>query len=199
MNKYEKYKNSGVEWVGDIPEYWEVTRLKFITNIYNGDSLNESMKLKFESNNIDELPYISSKDIDLDTSKIEYENGLRIPKLEHTYKVAKMNSALLCIEGGSAGRKLAFTNQNVCFVNKLACFEVKDKNYSKFLFYSLKGSLFQTQFKLSLSGLIGGVAISNIKTFKTYIPPLEEQEAIAKYKLEPEEIKFIESMIKTME
>jgi len=37
--KYEKYKNSGVEWIGEIPEHWEVKKLKFITRIFYGDSL----------------------------------------------------------------------------------------------------------------------------------------------------------------
>ena len=27
MKQYDNYKNSGVEWLGDIPEHWELTRL----------------------------------------------------------------------------------------------------------------------------------------------------------------------------
>ena len=30
---YEKYKDSGIEWLGQIPEYWEVKKLKFIANV----------------------------------------------------------------------------------------------------------------------------------------------------------------------
>ena len=30
---YQKYKNSGVEWLGDIPEHWEVIRIKFSTYV----------------------------------------------------------------------------------------------------------------------------------------------------------------------
>jgi type I restriction enzyme S subunit len=29
---YPKYKSSGVEWLGDVPEHWEVKRLKFVTD-----------------------------------------------------------------------------------------------------------------------------------------------------------------------
>lgn len=36
MKKYEHYKNSGVEWLGEIPEHWEIKKLKFIGNIYAG-------------------------------------------------------------------------------------------------------------------------------------------------------------------
>src|SRR5680860_516278 len=30
--KYKVYKNSGVEWLGEIPEHWEVKRLKYLLN-----------------------------------------------------------------------------------------------------------------------------------------------------------------------
>lgn len=29
---YEKYKDSGVKWLGEIPEHWEAVRLKHITH-----------------------------------------------------------------------------------------------------------------------------------------------------------------------
>src|SRR5690606_18325287 len=114
-------------------------------------------------------------------SAISYKNGLRIPKENLRLKVAPKNSSLLCIEGGSAGKKIAFTNQDICFVNKLACFSIKKGNSSKYLFFSLKGNPFQTQFKLAMSGLIGGVAISNINNFALPLPPLDEQKAIANF------------------
>lgn len=181
VQRYESYKDSGVEWLGEIPEHWEIEKVKFICEIFNGDSLNESLKKKYESVDSNDLAYISSKDINLGDSTIAYENGLRIPKNKSSLKVAPKNSSLLCIEGGSAGRKVAFTNQEVCFVNKLACFAVTKSNFSKFLFFTLKGSPFQSQFKLSLSGMIGGVSISIINNFSLPIPPLNEQTAIAQF------------------
>ena len=179
IETYPAYKDSGVEWLGEIPSPWKKMKLKLITTIYNGDSLNENKKAKYESDDKNHIAYISSKDIDLGTSNISYKNGLRIPKNEPNYKVAKSNSSLICIEGGSAGRKIAFTNQDVCLVNKLACISPKNNIHSKFIYYTLKGSLFQTQFKLAVSGVIGGVAISSINNFYTLIPPLPEQTAIA--------------------
>lgn len=35
--KYEEYKDSGVEWLGEVPEHWDVHRLKFLANIQTGD------------------------------------------------------------------------------------------------------------------------------------------------------------------
>ncbi|MFZ3576178.1 restriction endonuclease subunit S [Tenacibaculum finnmarkense] len=181
IKKYSTYKNSGVEWLGEIPEHWEVVKLKYLSEIFNGDSLNESLKKKYESDDLSHLAYISSKDINVNNSVITYNNGLRIPKDNIKLKIAPKNSSLLCIEGGSAGRKIAFTNQEVCFVNKLACFSIKKDNNPQYLFFTLKSNPFQIQFKSSMSGMIGGVAISSINNFIIPIPPLSEQTKIAEF------------------
>ena len=36
---YERYKDSGVEWIGEIPEHWGVIKLKYVTKLAYGDSL----------------------------------------------------------------------------------------------------------------------------------------------------------------
>lgn len=34
MKVYPKYKPSGIEWIGDIPEHWELSRAKFVSTIF---------------------------------------------------------------------------------------------------------------------------------------------------------------------
>lgn len=36
MRTYEKYKPSGIDWIGDIPEHWGTQRLKYFARILNG-------------------------------------------------------------------------------------------------------------------------------------------------------------------
>ena len=36
MIQYDKYKDSGIEWIGEIPEHWEVKKFKYFANIGNG-------------------------------------------------------------------------------------------------------------------------------------------------------------------
>lgn len=36
IQKYTTYKPSGVEWLGEIPEHWEVKKLKYLGNIFAG-------------------------------------------------------------------------------------------------------------------------------------------------------------------
>jgi len=38
LKPYPKYKDSGVEWIGEIPEEWEITKLKFLSEIVMGQS-----------------------------------------------------------------------------------------------------------------------------------------------------------------
>ena len=76
---YSAYKDSGVECLSEMPEHWEVIKLKYICQVFNGDSINDEKKSDFESGCELDLPYISTKDVDFDYSKIDYDNGLRIP------------------------------------------------------------------------------------------------------------------------
>jgi type I restriction enzyme S subunit len=177
MKKYETYKDSGVKWIGEIPENWKSVKIKFITDIYTGNSLNSDLKILFESENENDLPYVSTKDVDIDNNTLNYNNGLRIPLDNSYYKVAPEGSFLLCIEGANAGKKMAYVEQDCCFVNKLACFNFPNK----FLFYFAQSNSFKTQFFNSISGLIGGVSISVLKEFVSTIPSPKEQTQIAAY------------------
>ncbi len=39
FKRYDKYKDSGIEWIGEIPEEWKVKKLKYVTKFAYGDSL----------------------------------------------------------------------------------------------------------------------------------------------------------------
>lgn len=134
------------------------SKLKFFSDIYNGNSIPDDKKDSFVNKKI---PYIATKNIDADTHQIDYENGLSVNE-DDGFRIAKTKSSLLCIEGGSAGKKLGYLNQEVAFVNKLCCFTPKNID-SKFLFYSLQSSDFLSEFSLHLTGMIGGVKIGEIK------------------------------------
>lgn len=175
------YTTLGSEPHGEASDEWSFLKLKYRSQIHNGDSLNEAKKTQFTSSNRDDLPYISSKDITLANSSIAYDNGIRIPR-EADYKHAPAQSSLICIEGGSAGRKVAYTEQEACFVNKLACIKSTNQADPKFIFYLLKSHWFQREFFRSMTGLIGGVSISSIKNIKLPFPrSIEKQKSIVNF------------------
>lgn len=179
MKKYQSYKSSGVEWIGDIPEKWRVSKFKFVSKLYTGNSLNDEQKVLYESDDENHIPYVSSKDINLNTQTVNYNNGLRIPRENNSLKVSPKDSFLLCVEGGSSGRKMVYLDRDVCFVNKLCSF--KSIENTRFQYYFIQSSNFQDKFKLSLSGLIGGVSISTLRDFQLILPPIQEQHKIVQF------------------
>ncbi len=158
-----------------IPKNWCWVKVNSISNIYTGNSINEKVKAEKYINNTKGLLYIATKDIDFD-SYINYETNVRISDYEN-FKIAPANTSLLCIEGGSAGRKVGFTNRCVCFVNKLCAFTPKKIN-SKYIYYYLKTNYFSNQFNLKKHGLIGGVPLKDLININFPLPPLAEQERI---------------------
>ena len=159
----------------DIPESWTWLRLSNIANIYTGNSINEEEKKRKYFGLIDGYNYIATKDVNFDKT-INYINGVKIP-FETNFRIAPKSKVLMCIEGGSAGRKIGLLNEDVCFGNKLACFNTFF-SLDMFLYYYLQSPLFTEVFKDELSGIIGGVSINKIKTLFIPIPPLTEQQRI---------------------
>lgn len=56
IRKYEKYKDSGVEWIGEIPEGWEIKKIKYLalgddTLFLDGDWI-ESKDIVFDDSQI---------------------------------------------------------------------------------------------------------------------------------------------------
>ncbi len=139
-------------------------KLGNIAELYTGDSINKTFKKKFLSA-FSELSYISTKDVGFD-KEISYDNGVWIPEnFKNEYKIAPKNSILLCIEGGSAGRKMAITKRDVAFGNKLCC--INSNNLSnKFLSYFFQCDTFKNMFNSKTKGIISGISLSNLKSIE---------------------------------
>ena len=160
----------------DIPTTWRLIHIGDFCSIYNGDSINATVKKEKYSKQCAGLSFIATKDVGFD-SKIEYDNGVIIPFEEDSFKIAESGSVLLCMEGGSAGRKIGILDQDVCFGNKLCCFNPIIV-LNKFLFYYLQSPQFFSFFIDSKTGLIGGVGTGKLKLIVMPLPPLEEQRRI---------------------
>lgn len=164
---YEPYK---------IPKNWCWTRIDSVCRIFTGDSINERVKAEKYTGRSDGYVYIATKDIGFD-SAIDYETNVRIPK-EEKFKIAPQNTTLLCIEGGSAGRKIGFVTQDVCFVNKLCAFVPNKRIFPKYLYYAIQSEAFKNQFDEKKHGLIGGVSLKEISSIYIPLIPFNQQNAI---------------------
>ena len=160
----------------EIPENWVWTRLSYIANIYTGNSISETEK-KSKFTDVVGRYYIGTKDVDFN-NRVIYDNGIAIPKqYEPDFRLAPNNSILMCIEGGSAGRKIAMLNQDVCFGNKLCCFS-PFVGIGKYTYYYLQSPSFFELFNLNKTGIIGGVSIAKVKEILIPLSPIKEQHRI---------------------
>ena len=162
-----------------MKEGWENNSLGKVCRIFNGNSINADYKKTHYMGLREGYPFIATKDVSFD-GLIDYENGVKIP-FDEGLKVAKASSVFICVEGGSAGRKIGLIDRDVCFGNKLFCLETKGSVLGSFIYYYLKSGLFQEQFAERLTGLIGGVSAKKFNDISIIYPPLSEQQSIVDY------------------
>ena len=162
----------------DIPSSWSWCRLSQIANIYTGNSINETDKKKYFTG-VSGCEYIATKDVGFD-GKICYKNGVAIPDdYMDNFRIAPSGSVLMCIEGGSAGRKIGMLEQSVCFGNKLCCFAPYG-DIAQYIMYYLQSPTFLEIFNSNKNGIIGGVSVNNLKQFIIPLPPFCEIKRIEK-------------------
>lgn len=168
-------KDSGVEWIGQIPEHWEVIRLKYLA-AFN--------------------PPINNVDLNKEISYMPMEclkNGYMIP---HTKLFADLVNGLTGFyEGDIVMAKVTpcFENGNIAIaqnlVNNIGYGSTEiyvfrcNKILTKFLFYYLQNELFKNKAKSTMMGTGGLKRVSSqfTKNLSVLFPPLSEQQAIADY------------------
>ncbi|MEJ3550251.1 restriction endonuclease subunit S [Ureaplasma parvum] len=152
-------------------------KLGKISYIYTGNSINSKIK-ELHFTNVDGINYIATKDINYDKT-INYDNGTNISSnFINKFRIAPIDSILLCIEGGSAGKKIGFLDRSVCFGNKLCCLNLYF-GYNKFLFYYLQSPQFISKFEEYKTGIIGGLSIKKLEEFLIPLISMKSQKEIA--------------------
>lgn len=143
--------------------------------VFTGNSLSDLEKRKFTRP--DGLPFVGTKDVGFD-QVIAYDNGIRIPKSEGGYRIAPKVATLLCVEGGSSGRKIGLLTEDVRFGNKLCAF-VPDENLdSRYLFLYLQSPQFQEQFAALQNGPRKGAGVSQVKELTIPMLALTKQQQL---------------------
>ena len=184
MRKYEKYKDSGVEWIGEIPEHWEIQRLKYnaliilgkmlMSNPPKGEEFKYTLEKYLKSKNIGWLQVFNgSKDVDE-----MWFNDLE----KKLYKLEVGD--IVMNEGGDIGKVSLWPNSDFdCYIQNSVHRITSPKNVDiKYLAYFLYATSKRGYFWSIVSQIsIAHLTKEKLSNTPTVIPSLPEQESIASY------------------
>ncbi len=182
MNRYETYKDSGIPWLGEIPEHWIIMPIKFSLSMPITDGPHETPEILSDG-----IPFISAeavKNDKLDFNKkrgyISEEDNVRFSK-----KYSPKKGDIYMVKSGATTGNVAKVETDEVFNiwSPLAVMR-PDKNRisTEFLFYAIKSDYFNTSVQLKWNmGTQQNIGMGILSNIRVVVPPTDEQTAIAQY------------------
>jgi type I restriction enzyme S subunit len=162
MKPYLKYKDSGIEWIGEIPEHWEVTKLKYSDKVIMGQSPNSD-----DYNDTNEgLPFLQGN--------ADFKTLFPKPKVwcETANKIAEKEDVLLSVRAPIGAVNIADQSYGI---GRGLCAIRSKKSLAKLLFY-LALSLNDELNSIGTGSTYTAVSIDDIAN--VFIPNKEQRAAI---------------------
>lgn len=186
LDKNVKLKDSGIDWIGKIPEHWEVKRIKDYTYIKARIGWQGLRSDEFEQTG----DYYCVTGTDFQNGQIDWSNCYHVEKerFEQDKKIIIREGDLLITKDGSIGKiaivqslpKPATLNSGV-FVTRPKL----GKYLNKYMYWILNSSVFLDFIDLNKNGTTILHLYQNVfENFFYCLPPIKEQIEIADYLLE---------------
>lgn len=170
-------KDSGVEWIGEIPEGWEVRKMNNICSKI-GDGLhgtpiyNDFGSYFFINGNNLQNGEIVTK---YDTKKVDFNEYKKHKKdLDETTLLISINGTL---------GNIAEYKSEMCILGKSACYiNVMEINYKKFIKYNLESVMFKNYMLFEATGTtIKNLSLKSIREYNISLPHIKIQQQIVNY------------------
>ena len=178
LNPNAKMKDSGVEWIGEVPEGWEVRRLKHLLKASLMYGANESAESEDES-----YPrYIRITDIDED-GKLRPDTFRSLPPAKAEPYLLKKGDLLFARSGATAGKTYLF-NENIkaCFAGYLIKASLKETLLPEYLNYYTKSGIYANWKKsIFIQATIPNIGAEKYANLQITLPSIKEQEDIVKH------------------
>lgn len=172
--KYSNYKDSGVEWIGEIPEHWLFSRLGFYVETI--------VPMRDKPDNLSgDIPWIRIEDVDNKyISSSKSNQGVSVETVKKmNLKVYPINTVLCtcsCSFGTTVIVKKPLTS-NQTFIGLVP---QEHRIYNEFLYYLLQ--VWKEELEQQSSGSIQlYLSRDNFKSLKVVIPSIIEQQQIVSY------------------
>lgn len=174
-------KDSGVEWIGEIPEGWEVKRLGIISEVI--DPQPDHRAPKMDENG---LPYLGIRDINEDgTINTHTARMVEIKAVEKQERSFKLNDGdILYGKVGTLGnpKRVLLGGERVALSATLVIVKTKNEIMSKYLKFALDSDLLYAQIQRIITGATRpALGIQQIRKFKLVIPNSNELLNVVEY------------------
>ena len=172
-----KMKDSGVEWLGEVPEHWKLPKLALLTTRI-GDGLHGT------PNYIDNSDYSFINGNNFINGKIILKSSTKhISKEEYIKNFKPLDSSTLLLSINGTIGNLAFYDQEKIMLGKSAayinCNHLVKREY---LYYFIQSSHNKVYFDLELTGTtIYNLSLESIRRTPITLPPIDEQRKIIDY------------------
>jgi len=174
MKRYETYKDSGIEWLGEIPGHWEVKKLKYLTSC-NDDVLSENTPEDTE------IKYVEIGDVDSVTGI----NGYTLYKFKEApsraRRITKVGDIIISTVRTYL-KAIASVKESDLIVSTGFAVLRPQKIASRFLAYAVLCKGFIDDVIAYSTGVsFPAINASDLVQLRISVPPLSEQETIAAY------------------
>ena len=174
LDKNVPLKDSGIEWIGEIPEHWNTYQLKRCSKFINGYAFNSNHFNKDKG-----IPVIRIGDIL--NEQISFENIVYVQENNELEKfIVHKNDILIAMSGATVGKIGVYNSDDKVYINqRVGIIRTTQYNYIKRMF-STNG--FIDYINLSSAGSAQpNISSDGILNFHIPVPPLNEQQTIANY------------------
>ena len=172
-------KPSGIEWLGEVPEHWEVQRLKNVANVVLGKMLTTEAK----AGDGDFKPYLRSTNVQWIKPDVRDVKEMWVAKAEMA-QLRVRKGDLLVSEGGEVGRACMWNDElPECYIqNSVHRVAAKPMMLPEFLFHQF----FTYGKRGRFNAIVNRVSIAHLTreklvTIPFTVPPIEEQKAICRW------------------
>lgn len=175
-----KMKDSGVEWLGEVPEHWNVCKLSFRYSVELGKMLDEK---RISGTSL--MYYLRNQDVQWDAINADNLPEMDISPDELMRYTVRAGDLLVC-EGGDVGRAAIWRgNDNTTGFQK-ALHRLRPRNTksdtAEFFFYSLMTAKTRGVFEESdAKATIAHLPAEKFRQYRFVFPPQEEQYEIATF------------------
>ena len=171
-------KDSGVEWIGEIPEEWELIKIKFVGTIYSGNGFKEELQGKTEG----DYPFFKVSDIN-GNGKLAISSNNYVDEddvVNNGWNIIPKNSILFPKIGEALKKNHRKINACSCLIdNNIAAIKTNERiidfNYFYYYFCCVNAEWFVNP------GAVPSINNAYLKNFMVLLPSKNEQTAIANF------------------